>query len=135
VPQPQGINLAKFRRQVRELERALENFAQDIDDGMVRELRAAGELVRAEAAARFAAISPSSAAGFRVGVRQSGVRVYQSKKKVTGKRPDFGALQMTRALIPARGAREDEIVRRIDHMLDRAAAAFNRGQRLAKAKT
>ena len=87
-----------------------------------RELRKAfresGELVRSDAAARFTPIDARSAAGYTVRVRQSGVAVQQSLRKTTGKRPDYGALQMRRALLPALDANEAETMQRIEAALD-----------------
>ena len=87
-----------------------------------RELRKAfresGELVRSDAAARFSPIDARSAAGYKVRVRQSGVAVQQSLRKTTGKRPDYGALQMRRALLPALDANEAETMQRIEAALD-----------------
>lgn len=48
----------------------------------------------------------------------TGVFVQQSHRKVTGKRPDFGALQMSRGLIPAVDAGGPEIEGRIEGALD-----------------
>jgi hypothetical protein len=42
-----------------------------------------------------------------------------------GTRPDFGALQIREALIPAVEAKEDEIIEAIDHMLGHVAGGFN----------
>ena len=87
-----------------------------------RELRKAfresGELVRSDAAARFSPIDARSAAGYKVRVRQSGVAVQQSLRKTTGKRPDYGALQMRRALLPALDANEAETMQKLEAALD-----------------
>ena len=87
-----------------------------------RELRKAfresGELVRSDAAARFSQIDARSAAGYKVRVRQSGVAVQQSLRKTTGKRPDYGALQMRRALLPALDANEAETMQKLEAALD-----------------
>src|SRR5262252_9640675 len=83
-----------------------------------RELRAAfreaGDLVRSDAAARFTPIDARSAAGYKVRIRQRGVAVEQSLRKTTGKRPDYGALQMRRALLPALTTNEAETEQRIE---------------------
>ena len=73
----------------------------------VREaFRDVGEVVRADAAARFQSIDSKTAAGYRVRVRQRGVAVAQSLKKVDGKHGQYGGLQMAKALRPA--VRENE---------------------------
>ena len=80
--------------------------------------REAGELVRSDAAARFSPIDARSAAGYKVRVRQRGVAVEQSIRKTTGKRPDYGALQMRHALLPALTANEAETMQRVEAALD-----------------
>jgi hypothetical protein len=64
-------------------------------------LRKAGDVIKVDARSRFAPVSAKSAAGFRTAVRARGISVEQSKRKTTGKHPEFGGLQMRRALIPA----------------------------------
>ena len=77
-----------------------------------------GELVRQEGASRFSRIDAGSASGFRVRVRARGVAVEQSRRKVTGKRGDFGGLQMSRALLPALKAKEADVVREVERAVD-----------------
>lgn len=82
-------------------------------------LRVIGEKVRAEGQSRFTEYNPVSAAGYRVYVRARGISVEQKYNKVDGSRPDYGPLQMDRALIPAlemygedtEGALEDALAR------------------------
>lgn len=64
-------------------------------------LRKVGDLVKVDARSRFAPVNARTAAGFRTIVRQRGISVEQTKRKTTGQHPEFGALQMRRALIPA----------------------------------
>ena len=71
--------------------------------------------------------TPGSAAGYRVYVRQRGVSVEQSLRKTTGEHPEFGTLQMEKALLPALYCNEDEVVRRLEDALDKVAARFNHG--------
>jgi hypothetical protein len=47
-----------------------------------------------------------------------GVVVRQTARKVTGKRGDFGSLQMRLALIPAADENEAEVERRLEAFLD-----------------
>jgi hypothetical protein len=86
---------------------------------MGQALRPVGERVRADAAARIAAKSARSAAGYRVRVRQRGVAVEQSLRKTTGKHPQWGGYQMTHALLPARRDNYDETVRALVEATDR----------------
>ena len=91
----------------------------------VREaLKKVGEPVRRDAAAAFSAVDRKSAAGYRVVVRQRGVAVEQRYGRTTGQHPEFGRMQMTRALLPALAGNEDEIVRGMERALDEIADAF-----------
>ena len=91
------------------------------------ELRSAADHVRVEATARFASTDARSAAGYRTRVRQRGVAVDQSLRKTTGKRPQFGALQMRRALVPALDANEQRTVTEMEAALERVCDRFNHG--------
>jgi hypothetical protein len=91
------------------------------------ELRAAAEHVRVEAGARMFATSAKSAAGYRTRVRQRGVAVEQSLRKTTGQHPNYGALQMRRALVPALDANEQRTVHEMEQALDRVCDRFNTG--------
>jgi hypothetical protein len=55
-----------------------------------------------------------------IGPRVTGRSVFvtQRKRKVTGLRPDFGALQMREAFIPALDENEDEVVRAVEAAID-----------------
>ncbi len=105
---------------------------QQADKDARKELRAAlkevGEVVRRDAAARFASTSGRTAAGYRTAVRQRGVAVEQRLAKTTGLRPDYGALQMRRALIPARSENLEELDAAMEAALDRVCDHFNRGR-------
>ncbi len=86
--------------------------------------REVGEIVRVDAARRFTPVSSVSAAGYRVRVRQRGVAVEQSLRKTTGRRPDYGARQMTEALLPALESNEGRVEREFEHAIDRVADRF-----------
>jgi len=91
------------------------------------ELRKAGDNVKAGAALRFARYDARSAAGYRTRVRQRGIAVEQSKKRTTGKHPEFGALQMRKALLPSLYMNEPRTERALEAALDRICDRFNRG--------
>jgi hypothetical protein len=92
----------------------------------VREtFRQVGDVVRQEAAGRFASTDIRSAAGYRTRVRQRGIVVEQSLGRTTGTRPDFGALQMRRALLPALMSNADTLDRGMERALDRVADHFD----------
>lgn len=104
---------------LRELAQALRETDRALLNELKVELEKVGEVVRIEAVrlftkgvARSASIQ-KTAEGFETRVRAGGqakdlVVVAQHLSKTTGKRPDYGALQMTRALLPARDAKLDE---------------------------
>jgi len=110
----------------REFQRAAKNAPKDI----MRETRKAfakvGDLVKDEAAQLFESIDARSAAGFKTRVRQRGVAVEQSLRRTTGKRPDFGALQMREALEPALEVKADEIEDEMQEAIDTVADLFAR---------
>jgi hypothetical protein len=91
------------------------------------ELRHAGDKVREGATQRFDQYDPRSAQGYRVRVRQRGVAVEQSIRRTTGKHPEFGTLQMQRALVPSLEANEDETYRRFEEAVDKSTLIFNGG--------
>jgi hypothetical protein len=105
-------------RGLRELQRDFKKMGGGLNKDIDRELRQAGQIVADEARSRFAGISAASAAGFRPRTRGFGrVVVEQRKGRTTGLRGDYGALQMRRALLPALGAKQDEVVKALDQML------------------
>lgn len=96
------------------------------------ELRKAAEPVRDSARLKLTkgvARSPSiarTAAGYRVIVRRTGiVSVEQKLRKTTGKRPDFGALQMREALVPALEENRDDVNREMDDAVERIVERFD----------
>jgi hypothetical protein len=95
----------------------------DLDKELRRELLAVGEPVAEDARGRLSAYNPRSAAGIRARLR-SGTTVVAEQRlgKTTGRRGDWGALQMRRALSPALAAHEGEIVQRLDAMLGRVGS-------------
>jgi hypothetical protein len=89
-------------------------------------LREVGEVVKVDATRRFERFDARSAAGYRVRVRQRGVAVEQSLRKTTGKHPEFGALQMRKALLPALVSKEREVERGFEKAIDKVADTFER---------
>ena len=110
-------------RGLRELQRDFRKMSKDLSKEVRDGLREAAEPVRQEASTLFSPISADSAAGYKVRVRQRGVAVEQSRRRTTGKRPDFGRLQMGRALIPALENRADEVVKGVEKVLDKLAGS------------
>lgn len=89
-------------------------------------LRKVGDIVKVEAAERLREIDARSAAGLRTVVRQRGVSVEQSLRKTTGTRPDFGALQMRQALLPALAEKESAVEDAMEDAIDKVADHFER---------
>jgi hypothetical protein len=114
-------------RGYREFLRAANKAGPDTKKEVRSAFREVGEAIRAEAVARFSSVDARSAVGYRVAVRQRGVAVEQRRRKTTGLRPDYGALQMRRALLPALRANEAETERRMERAIDRVADHFERG--------
>lgn len=86
------------------------------------ELRKTAEPVRDEARRLFSPIDAGSAASYGISVRKVGtVSVEQRKRRTTGQHPEFGALQMREALLPALASKGDEVVAELDAALERLA--------------
>lgn len=103
----------------RDLVRAFRSMEKDVAKETRKGLKDAAEPVRREAQARFSVHSIKSAAGFRVAVRTRGVAVEQRLSRTTGAHPEWGALQMETALIPARESKTDEVIDALEKVLDR----------------
>lgn len=112
---------------LREFQRALAKGDKETKKQVRDRLKKVGEIVRVAAAERFSGIDAGSASGFRVAVRQRGVAVEQSRKRTTGLRGDYGALQMRRALVPAVDEKEGEVVDEFERALDDIADIVERG--------
>jgi hypothetical protein len=111
----------------REFLRAVDRADQE-SKRLVREtFRAVGDAVRRQAVARFVSVDVGTAAGFQATITQKGVAVYQTRQKVTGKRGDYGALQMRKALVPARASQREETERAFERAMDIVADHFERG--------
>lgn len=109
-------------RGLREFIRATDRAERDTKRLVREELKEAAEPVRAEAERRFSTIDAQSAAGYAVSVRRAGlVLVLQRLRKTTGLRPDYGALQMRDALLPALAAKEGQVEHALERAVDRIA--------------
>ena len=106
---------------LRELRRDFKKVSKDLDKEVRDGLKAAAEPVRDEAAKLFERYDGRSASGYRVSVRARTVTVQQQRRRTTGLRPDYGALQMRTALIPALASREDEVIEGVDRVLGQLA--------------
>lgn len=105
---------------LKELQRAFSKIDRDLNKDIDRELREVGQVVAMDARGRFDRISAASAGGFRPRTRGYGrLVVEQRKRKTTGLRGDYGALQMRLALLPALWSKQNEVVAGLDKMLGR----------------
>lgn len=106
----------------KELDRSFRQLRRDVLKELRPALRRAAEPIRQEAASLFSGYDPGSAGGYAVRVRMRGVAVEQRIKRTTGLRPDFGSLQMTRALIPALNDHQESVRDEVSRMIDAAEA-------------
>lgn len=108
--------------------RALKLVDEDIVRDVKDELYKAGDLVRQEARRRFEPFSPFSAQGFVTRVRPlsggSLVSIEQNLRKTTAARPQWGALQMTEALIPAREVVMDDVMDELDDLVGKVLRQY-----------
>lgn len=91
-------------------------------------LRKAAEPARREAARLFTKYDRESAARFAVTVRKTGVvNVEQRLRRTTGLRPDFGRLQIRKALLPGFQNTYPEVVSSMQRQVDEIGRAFVEG--------
>lgn len=110
---------------LRELQRDLKRMSSDLNKEIDKEMREAAKIVSEEARSRLSAYSARSAMGIRPRLRGFG-RAFaeQSRKKTTGKHPEWGAFQMRRAFLPALAAKQEEVIERVDDMLARLGGDY-----------
>jgi hypothetical protein len=109
-----------------EVAQALREVEAGVYTELVADLKEVGDVVRDDARQRFAAISTKTADGFETRVRTGSsavVVVAQRLRKTTGRRPDYGALQMRHALLPARTAKHAEAVEILERGAGKLLAA------------
>jgi hypothetical protein len=105
---------------LRELAQSLKETDQQLLGHLRDGLEQVGAVVRDEASRDFVNYSSWSAANFETRVRAGGqssavLVVGQRLRKTSGKRPDFGALQVTHAFLPAWEAKADEATDICEH--------------------
>lgn len=103
---------------IAEVRAAFKRVADGTTSEFPGQLRKIAEPVRSDTASRIAPYSSSSAAGVKTRLRTTTVLVQQSRRKTTGDHPNFGALQMRRAFIPALESHRDEVMRGVESMVD-----------------
>jgi hypothetical protein len=122
---------AEFRpylvvRNYRPFVQAINRAGPETKAAVTTALKKIGEPVRQDAARRLEPYSARSAAGYRVKVTTSSVKVQQSLRKTTGEHPEYGDLQMKRALLPARRANSLRTTEEFEAALDLVIAHFYR---------
>lgn len=106
---------------LREFMRATARAEKETKKRIRDKLKEAGDVVREDAALRLRHYDARSASKLVVRPKVRGIFVEQSLRKTTGLRPDWGALQMTRALVPALDAKSGELERRLEKAVDELA--------------
>lgn len=105
---------------LRQLHRAFKEYDNGLKLELEQELRDAGDLVATGARTRFLGVDARSATGFKTRVKGFGrVVVQQSRRRTTGRRGDYGSLQMRRALLPSLAENEPQVMDAVEGMLDR----------------
>lgn len=94
---------------LRETQRAFRKLQLEVGKELRAALRELAEPVAATARDRLGAYPGASVGTIGPKVTLAGAAVTQRARKVTGKRPDFGALQMVKVMIPALEEHEDDI--------------------------
>ena len=113
-------------RGVKELIRANRLMEPAIRRETTKAFRRVGSAVQGDATARFERYSPKTAGGYRTYVRQRGIGVEQSLRRTTGLRPDFGALQMRKALVPALEDNREETMQLTERAIDEVCDLWER---------
>lgn len=112
---------------LRELLRATDKAGGDIKKYTREALREAAEPIRNEAAIRFAPIDAKSASRFGVSIRRAGtITIEQRLRRTTGRHPEFGRLQMRKALIPALRNNQQEVLDNVGMAVDRMTKEWAR---------
>jgi hypothetical protein len=113
-------------RGLSELIRDFKTFDKPVRTELRKSLRDVGDIVKRDAAGRFGPVNSRSAGGFKTRVRQRGIAVEQSIRKTTGKHPEYGSLQMRKALLPALMSNEDDMHRELERAMDKICRQFER---------
>lgn len=113
MAQPIAVKVKGYRECVR----ALQRVDKDTKKEMLGALKASAEPVAKDARSLLSRYQGASINTINPRAVTSGVYVTQRARKKTGKRPDFGSLQMRVGLIPALDKHEDDIVESVDHAI------------------
>ncbi len=105
---------------IKEVNRAFREIDKDLAVQLGNDLKEAAAPVvsAAKGKEKWRGASINTIVARRTGLR---IFVYQNARKVTGRRGDYGALQMKQALIPALDESADEVYSHVERVLDRYA--------------
>lgn len=103
----------------REVDRAFRKLSAEISGEFRGEMRQAAEPIADAARSKLRRFAGISLDTIRPVALARGVVVRQDARKVTGKRADFGAIQMTRGFIPAANENEHKVIEGLERALDR----------------
>ena len=120
MPQKQTLRVHGYK----EFMRATAQADKETKKLVRNTLRQVGDIVRQEATHRFSHVDAHSAGGYRTRVRQRGIAVEQSLRRTTGLHPEWGAIQMRLALVPAVEANEARLERDTEQALGVMAHHF-----------
>jgi hypothetical protein len=109
----------------REFQRAVRKAPKDTRTELRGAFREIGDIVKSAWSNRLGRIDERSARGLRTSVTTKGIVVRQSLRKTTGKRPDFGALQMRYGLEEYDRHRR-QVEGELERALDRIGDDFER---------
>lgn len=104
---------------LRELNQAFGRYHKQLQKELREELKKVAEPVAADAREKASRFGPKTTRGIAAGTRAGAAVVRQRNRKTTGHHPEFGALQMRTALEPALEENTDEVLERVETMLDR----------------
>ena len=108
---------------LRELTAVFRRLEGDVKNTVRDELKEVARPVIDDTRAKIGRYQGAKLNTIRPRVTGRSVFVTQGARKVTGKRGDYGALQMTRGLMPALDENSDRIVRGLEHALDRLGSS------------
>ena len=118
---------------LRECIRAFDEIDRALGREFRRELRRVAEPLREEVRKELDAKSASAQTRSGVSIRlrrSSEVQVEQARRKTTGMRPDWGAIQQVRDFDVAGVRMEPQVQKGLEDWIDGLADGFNRGGRL-----
>lgn len=111
----------------RQFLKAADNAGRESKKAVRGAFREVGDIVKVDAATRLREIDARSAAGLRTVVRARGVSVEQTLRKTTGQHPEYGRLQLRRALEPALEEKQAQVEQAFEKAIDKVADHFDHG--------